>query len=112
MRTVYLLLIAFATGCTGFVRIPAPDEHQAPSRQLLEVWSRGHGFLVDDLVVAGDSLRGVLRTDRGAGGAFAIARSEVDSVRTTQRNSVDTGLVIGASVLLIYLYLIRAVRGA
>jgi hypothetical protein len=67
--------------------------------------------MVDDLVVEGDSLRGVLRTDRVAGGTFSIARSEVDSVRSTQRDTVEGGLVSGAAVLLIYVYLLRAARG-
>lgn len=110
MRRVLALLLA-STACTGFVRTPSPGAQDPPSRELLEVWAHDQSYLLDHLRVDGDSMRGRLRTDRGPGAEFAIAQSEVDSVRTTQRDSVDAGLVIGASVLLFYVYILRAARG-
>ena len=108
---LFLVSLMGISGCTGWARVPAPGPANPPSKDLLEVWSHDKRYLVDDLRVDGDSMRGRLRTDRGWKGEFAIAQSEVDSVRTTQRDSVDAGLVIGVSVLLLYVYILRAARG-
>ena len=113
MRRSKLSLVVFAmlNACTGWARVPAPGPTDPPSSQLLEVWSHDLSFLVDELRIDGDSMRGILRNDKGPAGPFVLARIDVDSVRTTDRAVLDAGLLVGAAVAFFYLYIIRASAG-
>lgn len=111
-RLGLVTVLAASTACAGWVRLPDSAALNPPPKKVLQVWSKGNRFLVRDLRIDGDTLRGLVRRANYCENCmFAIARDQVDSMRVAPEVRIDAGLVAGIVVVLAYVWLIRAARG-
>lgn len=100
---LFPLLLAGATGCAGWSRVPAPWPGQLTPEVPLQVWSGGRSVVLRGVSVQGDTLRGI-SVSAGAADAELVRfqRSNVDSVRLMRPERPNrfglgflTGLVVG-----------------
>lgn len=75
-------LLLAAGGCGYYQRDSDALRGPVPAGRDLELWSGGHAYLVHNVTVGTDSVRGTLDLTYGQGDSLVVfARSAVDSVK-------------------------------
>ncbi|HEX7918801.1 MAG TPA: hypothetical protein VF454_05315, partial [Gemmatimonadales bacterium] len=97
MRRLRILPSLLLAGCTSFQggrpldQLPTP----VPADQRIEVWSHGESYQLHAVTIGTDSVRGVRwwHAPECDSCRVAIARGEVDSVRTRRYDGGESGVL-------------------
>lgn len=88
-------LLLAAGGCGYYQRDPDALRGPVPPDRDLELWSGGHAYLVHNVTVGTDSVRGTLDLTYGQGDSLVVfARSAVDSVKARKGAPAATIVLI------------------
>jgi hypothetical protein len=101
-RAAWILMVAFSTSCSGWVRLPGPPSQPQPEFRQFQVWSRDRMITLHSLQVRHDSLVGIPTANpRGCEECrIAIPAAAVDSVKTGgmgNESAYALGTLMGAT---------------